>query len=344
MVMSDWWRTKASEFRRERQKRRSYALGVEALIDRVDPGLRGLSGYRERLIPALKQGVATTEALIDSLPAPLTASREGWVDSRRLRVYFATPQQMHEALGESRMVRDFLTSATGSNVTEVYAAISMRMDRKTRFGTALDGDRLLSDQRQESIDFSDLRVGALAGDEDTFRKALRHRILEEVTARAIQRILGSRMRRDAMTEQKTLLQWKLKMYEMRQSGVGTLWHDQAAYQRHIDELKNELGAVSEGLDELVERAGDIADFLEMLATEFEQVEHTVKLESSSFYLDDMNIEMPPERGGKRLELATFRVGKRRPRVFDLIRFSPDDVSVDTGRALRRAARELGVGY
>jgi hypothetical protein len=342
VAVVDWWRKQIARYRDNRQKRRDYALGVEAVVDRVDPRLRGLAGYRTRLTPALEKGVASADALVASLPAPLLVSRDGWAANRRLRAYFANPGQMQEVLGGNRMLRDFLTGAAAANVTEVYAAMSMRMDRRTRFGSELDGDRLLSDQRQETISFSDFRIGAVAGDEAAFRKALRRRVLEEVAARAMQRIMGMRTRRDMMSEEKTRLQWKLKMYEMREAGVGTLWHDSAAYRRHMEGLRSELGTVSTGLDDLVAQAGDLADFLEIVALEFEQIDQAVRLESTTLCLTDMNVESSPERGGKVLELTALRVGKRRPRIVELIRFPPHEISVDPDRALRRAARALGV--
>jgi hypothetical protein len=332
----------ASQLRTQQARRRKIQQGVEAIVDRVDPRLRGLSGYRARLMPALETAVVAVDSLIASLPRPLEVTREGWAADPLLHAYFTSVRHMQEAFDSSPALRDFLTSAAATGGTEIYAMLSMRMERRTRFGMEMHGESLLADQQQVAVGFDDYRIGAVATDEAGFRQALRRRVLEEVATRAMQRIMGMRTRREAMTEEKARLQWKLKIHEMRKTGIGGLWHDEAGYERHIAALREQIGDAQIGLDELVAHAGNIEHFLEMTAEEFEKAGETMRIDSVALHLDEMNVERSAQRGGRELLLNQFHVGRRRPRVVQAIRFSPSFVSIDTGRALRRAARALGV--
>ena len=80
--------------------------------------------------------------------------------------------------------------------------------------------------------------------------------------RAMQRIMGLRTQREALEEEKTRLQWKLKMYQKQTDGIGGLWHDQSRLDRHIQALEEQLGDTREDLQDLLTRAGDIEDFLD----------------------------------------------------------------------------------
>lgn len=342
MSLTQWWRNWSKARREARQRRNALADGVELIVDLVDPRLRGLTNYRSRLVPALETAVRSVDTLIDTLPAPIPLSREVWTTTRPLRAYFTNPGTMQDLFDTNPEVRDFLTSSAALGATEVFAALSMRIDRATRFGSAAVGDQILADQKQSTIGFSDYVIGVLARDEATFRDALRHRVLEEVAARTMQKILGMRTQRDALSEQKDTLKWKLKIYEMRKAGIGTLLHDDAVYDRHIAKLREELGSVSTGLQDLLARAGDLEDFLDITVQAFESVDDTIKLTPTQICISDMNVETSRERSGDELTIYEFRIGKRRPRAVQLISFSPTYPSVDTDRALRRAARALGI--
>lgn len=340
-IMS-WFRNWRLSRRTIRQRHQALLDGVEVIVDRVDPRLRALTNYRSRLVPALESAVQQVDALIDSLPAPVPISRDAWSTSPHLRAYFTNSAQMQEVFDTDTNVRDFLTSAEARGATEVFAAMSMRESRSSRFGSEMVGDQILADQQQNTISFSDYRIGVLATDEPSFKSALRRRVLEEVAARAMQQIVGMRTRRDSLSEQKDVLKWKLKIFEMRKAGIGSLLHDPAIYDRHIEALQSKLGSVSITLQDLLERAGTLDHFLDITVEAFETVGETIKIDSVEICINDQNVETSIEKGGHLLTLCELRFGKRRPQIVSFIRFSPSFPSVDIDKALRRAARALGV--
>jgi hypothetical protein len=320
-------------------------LGVEALVDRVDPRLRALSGYRSRLLPALHHAVDVAEQLIDTLPAPIEATPARWSGDAPLRAFFASPDRLRETFEQSHELRDFLSSSQAGGATEVFGMLSMRMDRKTILQRGLQGD-IEREEQAVSVSFADHRLSAFATDPTEFHRALRRRILEEIALRASQRIMGLASRRDTLREQQAQLQWKRKIYQMRRDGVGGFLSSAAQCDRHIEALNREIDDNATDLTELLAQAGSIDDFLDVTVETFERTGETVRLQTREICLDHMNRECKPAQGHagrfSRLQLAELRVGRRRPRVIQAVRFSPTEYSVDIGRALRRAARALGV--
>ncbi|MGB5198375.1 MAG: hypothetical protein WBN68_04360 [Sedimenticolaceae bacterium] len=342
MALLDFWRTWRAKRRQLAADRVALHRGIEELVELVDPRLRGMPGYRSRLAPALQHAVKVADALVAGLSDPLWVDRRSWSQQPLLRAYFTSADVMQEILDNSNELRDFLTSAAARGADEVYAAMGMRMTRSTSLQTELKGDVLLRDQQRTVVTFSDHRLGAFAIDQESFKKSLRRRLLEEIAMRAMQRIMGLRTQREALQEEKTRLQWKLKMYQKQSDGIGGLWHDQGRLERHIQGLEEQLGDTREGLQDLLTRAGDIEDFLDTTAEALQNIDQTVSMDWHTLYVDAMNVEASPEAGRSGLSLCAIRIGRRQPRIVQLIKFSPDFVSVDTGKALRRAARALGV--
>jgi len=344
VALGNWWKNRQARRRRQRERAQAFDHGVEEIVDRVDPRLRGLSDYRSRLLPALQDAVAVTNELIDSLPAAVEATPARWSEAP-LRSFFASPDRLRQTFEQSHELRDFLSGSEARGATEIYGMIGMRMEHKTSLQRELQ-DGIEREQQVVSISFSDHRLGALSTDPEAFQRALRRRILEEMALRAAQRIMGLTSRRDALAEQQAQLQWKRKIYQMRRDGIGGLRPGSTSCDRHIEELNRKIDDNTDDLNELLAQAGSIDDFLDVTVETFERIGETVRLQPLQLCLDHLNRECTSVNGdsvrAQPLRLAELRVGRRRPRVIQPVRFSPRDYSVDVGRALRRAARALGV--
>lgn len=342
MGIGEWWRAKRAARAAEREWHARINRGVDEIVNIVDRRLRGLPGYRARLAPALEKAVVFADELVACLPEPLTVGRDRWANDPRLRAFFVNPDELQAFFDRNREIREFLASAEAQGAHVVLAVIGMQMDRRSGFGVGLQGDVLQRETQQVSVSFSGHRVGAIAADEESFRIRLRRRVLEEIANRAMQRVLGMKTRRDALAEEETTLRWKLKIYEMQRDGMGTLWHEQDHYDRHIQSLRGRLQQTKASLDDIAAHAGNIDHFLQATVEEFEKAAETIRLEPLSLHVDAMNVETGPGPGSRPLDLAQFRVGRRRPRILQPVRFPPDFVRTDSGLALRRAARALGV--
>lgn len=343
MTIAGWWRRQRAERAAQRQRMVRLRTGVDELVEIVDPRLRGLPGYRAKLAPALERAAVFADELVAAtLPEPLTVARDRWAADPLLRAFFASVDEMQAFFDRSSELREFLASAEGRSALVIHAVIGMQLDRRTGFGTGLQGDVLQRERQQVSVSFSRHRLGVIAADEDSFRGRLKRRVLEEIANRAMQRVMGMKARRDVLAQEETTLRWKLKIYEMQRDGMGTLWHERDRYDRHIRSLRARLEETRAGRDDVAARAGNIAHFLEATVEELETAAETIRVEPLSLTVDAMNVETKPGPGSRELRLVQFRVGGRRPRIVQPLQFSPEFPRIDTGLALRRAARALGV--
>lgn len=343
MSIKAWIRNEVREWRVKAARDARLTELTEEVVKAVDPRLRAVPGYRRRLRPAVGHAKSVATDVVGRLTRPIELSREAWAKEARLRAFFASPDSMREILEASTELRRYLLSPEARGAERVYAALSMHRREQRRFGHALAGEMLQRDVEQTAVEFADHRVGVTAVTRTSLQRRLRRRVMEEYATRAMQRMLGQRARRDSLTEQQAALRWKLEVYQREQAGLGGLWHDRELLERHVQELEAQLGETEASLDSLRERAGDIDDLLDIVVEVFAEADRITGIDSLELYLDRMNILRGPDSGdAARVDLAEVRLGRRRPRVVQLVYFSPGLVAVDSQTALRRAARALGV--
>lgn len=341
--MFKWLRDYLDNSRAQREREARLDKVVQAVVDKVDPRMRGLSGYQRKLAPAIEEAARYAGELADDLPEPLEVARNRWAQEPCLRACFASVDSMQELFDNDRGLRKFLSSGEALGASEVFTTIGMRIDRKTQHGYALRGEVVQRGVQQTAVSFADHRIGVAATNLETLRVGIQRRVLEELATRAMQRIMGMETRKESLSEQQATLRWKLKIYEMREDSLETIWRDKEVYERHAKDLRERLHVTETNLDDLMARAGNIEHFLEATVEEFSKARELISCEPLTLWLNNMNIEVEPNApDAKEVRLVQVRVGRRRPRALQLVRFSPDFPRLDTGAALRKAARALGV--
>jgi hypothetical protein len=73
---------------------------IERAVDGTDPWLRGLSGYRKKLRPAVIAAIDHVVTLVDSLAPPRPATRDGYGRDPLLQAMFLSSEQMQQVVRE----------------------------------------------------------------------------------------------------------------------------------------------------------------------------------------------------------------------------------------------------
>lgn len=343
VAITDWFKNKLAQWQQESLERAKIDRGLDEIIDAVDPRLRALSGYKRRLEPAALRAYEYAQRCVEAIPAPIEIARDRWGRDPHLRSYFASVDAMQEVFDGSQVLRRFLTGAGAASADQIFVGMGMRMDERKRLGHALHGDMVQRDVEQITVSFGDYNVALVATSEEELRRQAVRRVLEELATRAMQQIMGKRLRRDSLTEESAVLQWKLKIYERGSQGLGTLSHEQAVYERHAEDLRQRLDATQAHLENVLQGAGNIEDFMRLTIEVFDTASDYIQIEPFSLVIDDMNVKQEAaHKGAKQLALTRVRIGRRRPRTVQLLCFSPEFVQVDSRAAIRKAARALGV--
>jgi hypothetical protein len=155
-------------------------IAVERAVDRVDPLLRLVPGYRGRLAPAVRWALAHCDALVAALPGPVDVHAQAFGTDSLVRVMFSTRGDIAETLGRSPEVRQFLAAPGHQLAESFYGLLGARRREKTVMGTTMFGDMMQADTPQTLLYFTDHTLRAIGADLDETRQQLRQAGLDSL--------------------------------------------------------------------------------------------------------------------------------------------------------------------
>ena len=82
----------------ERYPEEIVEAAIERAVDGTNPWLRGLTGYRRKLRPAVLHAIDHIVALANSMQSPLELSHESYSSEPQLQLFFISSEQMEEIL------------------------------------------------------------------------------------------------------------------------------------------------------------------------------------------------------------------------------------------------------
>src|SRR5687767_15802568 len=129
-------------------------IGVEAVVDAVDPRLRAYSRYSARLAPAIGCTIVHLRELARLLPEPMALSRSAWADDPRVNAFFATPDDVPALLGASDELRAFFGAPQNAAAAEAHALLGMVKTERDVFAPAVVDGVLRQDVAQTTVSFS----------------------------------------------------------------------------------------------------------------------------------------------------------------------------------------------
>jgi len=190
---------------------------IERAVDGTDPWLRGVTGYRKMLRPAVLAAIDHVVTLVDDLPPPCEASRAGYAHSPLLRAYFISFEQMQATFRNDKTLNDFLAQTT-DRPQQICALLVMERHERRIFGAELRGETIQYDVPQTTVSFAEHRLIDPAAEESQTRFMLKRRAFDHLLALALERIAAMRDTRDDLIRHRTLLQAKLDLLHRGQWG------------------------------------------------------------------------------------------------------------------------------
>src|SRR5512137_332065 len=101
---------------------------IERAVDGTDPWLRGLSGYRRKLRPAVVHAIDHVVALVGSMNHPLELSRAGYGTDPLLRLFFISHEQMGNVLRSDPALAEYRRGA-GHAAGPAWALLVMECEQ-----------------------------------------------------------------------------------------------------------------------------------------------------------------------------------------------------------------------
>ncbi len=226
---------------------------IEAVVDAVDPRLRLVSKYREKLAPGVRRTIGHLRALGREVPQAVELSRPAWSANPLVSAWFATPDDVPALLGRSHELHAFFDANPGAPVA--VALLGMQMQEKTVLGAAHVGEAVQQEVAQKTVGFSGHRVIAPAADALACRREVGTRILRRLAALALQRIVGREQRLSELEERKAILATRLRLLTLRRGGLETIAGDAGDESAEIESIERALKAT---VDDYIETKTNLA--------------------------------------------------------------------------------------
>ena len=120
----------------------------------VDPVLRAAGNFQRQLADPVRHALDYCDELVGGLPGPLEISHRAFAVDPLVHALFATADDIHQMLGRSQAVRDFLEQPCSLEADHFYAMFAARRLEKHQLGLAQQGDVIRNDVPQTVVYFS----------------------------------------------------------------------------------------------------------------------------------------------------------------------------------------------
>ncbi len=258
---------------------------IERAIDGTDPWLRGLSGYRRKLRPAVLHALDHVVSLVDGLEEPLELSRENYGSDPFLRLFFISTGQMETLLQDDRDLA-VMRGAAGDSSATVWALLTMACERRGAFGVDLLGETIVRDVAQVTVSMAGHRLLDPATDLAESRRLLKRRAFDHLLSLALARIAAVEDVREDLLKRRTLLQAKHNMLENSNWGFSAPGNEMPP----LDEVHRQLDEIE---TQLLEFGGDdryIEKHLEIVTDVLTSAEHQLWAQPLTLIVDRMGIQ------------------------------------------------------
>jgi hypothetical protein len=166
--------------RREQREAAGLGSAVERIVEGTDSRLRVVGGYQKRLRRSARVLLDHLDDTLATLSRVIEIDRPAFATDPLVGSLMTSHAQMQSLLSRSTLLHDCMKSADGLEASHLYAVVMLARKEKTVFGSALQGNLIVRDVKQTSVQFHSHRIVAVAGSEAQIRSALKRVVFEGV--------------------------------------------------------------------------------------------------------------------------------------------------------------------
>lgn len=278
---------------------------IEHVVDEVYAGLRGISGYRQRLREPVSRSLAHIDRMVDSVPPPFLCSRGNFLADRRVNAFFVSPRHMSEVFSDSEAVRRVFDDHP--DIEQCWGLLCMRREERDRFGMALVGDAVVREVSQRVVNFDDHQLVSPGATEQDARRALKCCIFNS---------LLKHVRQAARQEKADAPRLVTEGWGQRgNQGPGNPGTD----------LRLNLADLGYRATGRPGRLASIEDQFEQVLEVLAQPEAFLRIGQRQLYLDRMGAHQEPDDGLPVLELTEISIAGHGTRVGALVGFLREEL-------------------
>ncbi|WP_454742802.1 hypothetical protein [Cupriavidus necator] len=312
-------------------------------VTRLNPRLRLVSRYQQRLRPALGQALDYVRERVQELPAPREASPQAWGTDPCIQAFFGTPRDVQLVFSRSPELQEFFQQSP--DTPQAYAVLGMAMTERRTLGVALEGDVMRTDVPQTTVSFGDHKVRIIAGTDAALREEIVRRMFDQLAMEGLARFAAGKSRRDVLEREQALLVARLRLLQRQGTGMRSVFGgDGDATPGEQGRLSEQVAENERELAQLGPETGALDRQLECLAEVFADARSCFSLEKRPLRLSAMNVLLAPDIAAPahEIDLLTAHVPGDPPlvRSFALVHFARGDMLAATA-LIDEAERLLG---
>ena len=258
---------------------------IERAIDGTDPWIRAVSGYQEKMNPAVVKAIEYVVSLIDGMASPIDLSIENFDDNPQLRTLFISRTDFVNFLGSDKNLVKF--NKQNEMPPLAFALLVIEKQEKIISGTDISGDIILRDVPMVAVSFDAPRLIELSFTEVETRRQLKRRSYDHLLSLALRRITTVKTVREKLERYRTLLQSKLSLLQRGEWGFHAFDKDEPV---DAASMEKELNKIEADLQELGGDDNMLTTYLDVLTNVLSRPEEHLWLRKETLTLDRMGIK------------------------------------------------------
>ena len=298
------------------QDRQDDAQVIDYVVETVEPKIKDVRGYRQRLREPLEFCLQYCKAMISQIPGPICLDRSNYYAEPLINAAFVGSEKIEDLLAspEARI------SEEDSAGSACFALLSMTRTETTTFGPQKQGEMIISDAAMRAVTFTDHKIVGLATTLEASRIELEQMSLEIIVEAIARELAAQRSHLTDLRQQSQSLHAMSRMFGgsgQSRSAIGQSLEEQeklVKVQHLMEENENELAAVRE-------KTETPKDWLEILAGNLAAPEKILHMQPVSLRLDWKNvITSNPDEKAHTITLAQFSLTEELQRDAVIIRY------------------------
>ncbi len=239
--LTSWYRNRQAEIQL-----------VDAVVEIVEPKIRNVRGYRQRLRRPLQICQKHCKAIVAQIPGPIYLERKNYYADPLIKAAFVGSEKIEDLLA-SPEANVPMPGAPGS---ERFALLTMTSTEKKIFGPKKQGAMIVADAAMQTITFTEHKIVGLATTLESSRSELEKLSLEIIAEAAARELAGRKSQLTDLRRQRENLHAMSRMFGGGSRARSVFGHYNPEEQEKLEKVKHlleetdkELAVVREGVEE-----------------------------------------------------------------------------------------------
>ena len=342
MGILDWFRNRPPILEKETAPSdETTRRAIDKAVTLVNPRLRLLPDYQERLSPAINTTIDYLRASLTDLPQTLRLSPAEWASEPLWRVFFASTDDISRTLAYSKGLKTLFDKYP--EINEACFILGMNIRDQRIDGMTLHGDMVQRNVPQRVLGFS-RHVARICGkSEAEVRRLLGIQSFEYLVSQAIARLGDERSGRQGLEDSRALIRARLRLLQQQGPGLGSMLENAPEKQDEQQRLEAELLDNERQLEALGSSQELMDEEIDVLVDVLSHPEAWLGFSQEQLRLDTMNVVLEEDNGAVAFDVKFSRahlLGEpNRERAFVLASIRRDEMPVPQLR-LDEVARYL----